>query len=115
MGSVCSNFQTDEADQESIDLAVAFILRRLDLMPWMQVKVNGNTEHNNEICVEYLRTNIRKATRSWFNGGSVIVDWSDPSSVYYRGPFGTAKFDMHDPGILDKILDYLFRKIQPTF
>ena len=101
----------EEADQESIDIAIKYVFDRLDLMPWIQTEMSEITEHNNEIKLEYVV--LLKAQQRWMNGGSIIVDWMDPSVIHYQGPFGRKKFHIYDPAVLDQIIDFLRDKFRP--
>jgi hypothetical protein len=103
------------ADQESIDIVMAYILRRLSLMPWLRAEISEHTEHNNQIEVRQSRVDIRTASYDWIHAGFIIADWMDPADICYKGPYGEKKFDIHDPNVLDKIVRFLADKICPTF
>jgi hypothetical protein len=101
-----------EADQDSIDIVMAYLQDRLSMLPWLLVGRSTTVLHNNQldIGVRYERPMV-VPKKSWYNVGYITASWSDPTNIIYIGPSGHEEFSAHDPNVLDKIVQFLEKKL----
>ena len=95
-----------EADQDSIDTVMGFLYDRVSTISWMSVTKRIPTLYDNQIDILF-KVVSKKPPVSWINGGSLIVDWFDPTIIRYVGTVGEQYFSIYDPNVLDKIISSL--------